>query len=346
MRLGVGVRALSWMLDHSPHRDVAGMTPDLIERSRRPRPGRGPASLVVGRLARRVRVQDRSVPGDDGLLPVRVYSPAGPWREPRPLVVHFHGGGWVVGSHLSADWLCSRLATDLGVVVASVGYRLAPEHRAPVAARDCHAVTRHLAANPAELGIDLTRIAVMGDSAGGNLAAVVALLARDLGGPALAAQVLIYPCTDATLASPSVHRLADAPLLTLSDIRAFLAHYLGSDGDPTDPLVSPLLAPDHHGLPAALIQTAEHDPLLDDGARYAQALRSAGVPVRYTCYLGVPHGFMSLPGVTRAAGQGLAEVADHLAETFGLPWPTLSPDREGQALGGFSGSVRSGGMSP
>lgn len=324
MRLSLGVRALTWALDRSPYGDIAGMTPELIERSRRPRPGHGPVSLVVGRLARRVRVHDRVVPaqevGADEVLPLRVYSPAGPWRAPRPLVVHFHGGGWVIGSHLSADWLCSGLAAGLGVVVASVGYRLAPEHRAPAAARDCLAATRYLVAHAGDFGVDGTRVAVMGDSAGGNLAAVVAQLSRD-GGPSIAAQVLIYPGTDATLSSPSMHRLADAPVLTLSDIRAFLAHYLGPDGDPTDPLVSPLLAPDHRGLAAALIQTAEHDPLLDDGARYAEALRAAGVPVRYTRYLGVPHGFLSMPGITRTAAQARAEIADHLAQAFGLPWP-------------------------
>jgi acetyl esterase len=322
MRLGTPVRALAWALDRSPTGDVAALTPDLIERARRPLPGRGVTGLIVGRLARGVQVRDRSVPGHDGSLPVRVYSPAGPWKVPRPLVVHFHGGGWVIGSHLSADWLCSGLAAGLGVVVASVGYRLAPEHRAPVAARDCFAATRHLSAHPGDLGIDSARVAVMGDSAGANLAAVVALLARDSGGPALAAQALIYPGTDATLASPSMQTLADSPVLSLRDIKAFLAHYLGADGDPTDPLVSPLLARTHAGLPPALIQTAEHDPLVDDGARYAAALRAAGVAVRYTRYLGVPHGFMSMPGATRMAGQARAEIADFLAASFALEWPT------------------------
>jgi acetyl esterase len=237
-------------------------------------------------------------------------------------VLHFHGGGWVLGDHRSADWLCSGIAVRLGVVVASVGYRLAPEHRAPAAALDCFAATRHLAAHPAALGrgleIDPGRLAVMGDSAGGNLAAVVALLARDAGGPALVAQELIYPGTDATLASPSLYRLADAPALPLRSIRAYLALYLGEDGDPLDPLISPLLASSHRGLPPALIQTAEHDPLVDDGARYAAALQAAGVPVRYTCYLGTLHGYTSVAGICRAAGQARAEIEEHLATAFGL----------------------------
>lgn len=321
MRISPAVRILAWALDRSPRGHVSAMTSEHIERSRCPRSGRGATGLVVGRLTRGVRVQDRSVPGDGVDLPARVYSPAGPWRHPRPLVVHFHGGGWVLGSHLSADWLCSGLARQLGVVVASVGYRLAPEHRAPVAARDCFAATSHLVDHASALGADGGRTAVMGDSAGGNLAAVVALLARDAGGPGLAAQVLIYPATDATLASPSIDRLARAPFLHRSDIVTFLAHYLGPDGDPTDPLVSPLLAADHAGLPPALIQTAEHDPLVDDGARYTGALRAAGVPVRYTRYLGVPHGFMSFAGISREAQQARLEIAEYLSGVFELPPP-------------------------
>lgn len=321
MRMNARIHALAWALDRSPGTHISVMTPDLIRRARRPRSGRWPVSIVVGRLARRIRVQDRTVPGDGAVLPMRVYSPAGPWRRPRPLVVHLHGGGWTVGSHLSGDWLCSGLAAGLGVVVASVGYRMAPEHRAPVAVRDSFAAVTHLAAHPGELGVDGRRTAVMGDSAGGNLAAVVSMLARDAGSPEIAAQALVYPATDATLASESVRRFPDAPLLDRRAIDAYLAHYLGPDGDPTDPLVSPLLAPDHRGLPPTLIQTAELDPLVDDGARYAVALRDAGVPVRYTRYLGVPHGFLSIPGLTRAAGQARAEIADHFAAAFGLPWP-------------------------
>jgi acetyl esterase len=326
MRVEAGVRAVVWAYGHTAYGDIGALTMDEIVRARQPRPGTGAVGLIAGRLARGTRVVDAVLPGGDEPLPVRVYAPpvrAGGGRPaPLPAVLHFHGGGWVLGDHRSADWLCSGIAVRLGVVVVSVGYRLAPEHRAPAAPRDCFAATRRLAAQPGALGegleIDPARIAVMGDSAGGNLAAVVALMARDAGGPVLAAQELIYPGTDATLASPSLYRLAGAPALTLADIRAYLRHYLGEDGDPRDPLVSPLLAASHAGLAPALIQTAEHDPLVDDGARYAAALGAAGVPVRYTCYLGAVHGYTSLAGISRIAVQARHEIAAHLAAAFAL----------------------------
>jgi acetyl esterase len=328
MRPTVRVRTLNWLLQHSAYGRVP-QTPDRLAWSRRELRSAGPTALLVGRQVPGVLVEDRTVPGEAGPVPVRVYRPpasgsaAGP--AARPLVINFHGGGWVIGNHRSGAWLCSGLAAGLGAVVVSVGYRMAPEHRAPAAALDCFAVTRRLVEDAAAWGIDPARVAVMGDSAGGNLAAVVALMARDAGGPALAAQALIYPGTDATLASPSVTRLADAPVLNRQDILDFLAHYLGPDGDPTDPRVSPLLATDHTGLPPALIQTAEHDPLLDDGIRYARALRAAGVGVRYTCYRGAPHGFITIPGLDRTADQARAEIADHLADAFALPWPIEIP---------------------
>ncbi|HEY6794623.1 MAG TPA: alpha/beta hydrolase [Kineosporiaceae bacterium] len=335
MRIEAPARAVVWAYGRSRFGDVASLASDDLRRARRPRPGAGPVGLVVGRRARGVRVLDASLPGDAGPLPVRVYSPADPGPMPLPVVVHFHGGGWAIGDHRSADWLCSGIAVRLGVVVASVGYRLAPEHPAPAAALDCFAATRHLAVRPAALGggleVDAARIAVMGDSAGGNLAAVVALQARDAGGPRLAAQVLIYPGTDATLASPSLYRLAAGPALTLRDIHAYLRHYLGEDGDPRDPLISPLLAPSHAGLAPALIQTAEHDPLVDDGSRYAAVLRAAGVPVRYTCYLGAMHGYTSVAGISRVAAQARSEIEEYLALALGLPAPVPGP--QGRPLG-------------
>ena len=273
--------------------------------------GHNPATdLLFGAVARGVTVTDGTAAGQVGPLPVRIYRPAGA-AGPLPLVVAFHGGGWVLGSLDQSDWLCSTVAAQAGAVVVSVDYRLAPAHRWPAAAEDCHAATADLAARAAELGADADRLAVMGDSAGGNLAAVVSLMARDRGGPAIAFQGLLYPATDLTMASPSIAENADAPILTRADMLAFRAHYLGG-ADPVEPYASPLLAADHSGLPPALVQVAEHDPLRDDGRRYAEVLRAAGVPVRLTEYVGMPHGYLSFPTLCRSAPQAVAELATEL----------------------------------
>jgi acetyl esterase len=314
--------------------EIAAITPEQRARGRRARPASGPVALVTGRPVPGVTWTDGVTAGDGGSrLAVRFFRPAGPARPGssdsdgglRPLVVHLHGGGWVLGNPHSAVWLCTGVAAATGAVVASVDYRLAPEHRFPTAALDCHAATTDLVARADELGLDPHRVAVIGDSAGGNLAAVISLLARDAG-PAIAAQALVYPATDGTLSSPSLQRLADAAFLDLDDIRGFLGQYVGPDGDPTDERLSPLLAASHAGLPPTLVQTAEHDPLVDDGLRYAQALAAAGVPVRYTCYQGMPHGFLSFPGLAAsAAHQARAEIVAFLSAAFtGTAVPDVS----------------------
>jgi acetyl esterase len=321
------VRVFTRLVDRVLGVPVATMTAKDLVRARRPRAASGPVALFVGRTEPGVHVRTDTVAGDGGTrLDVTLYRPDGR-PDPvasrgsaagrRPLVVYFHGGGWVVGNAASAGWLCSGVAAGTGALVASVEYRMAPEHRFPTAALDCHAAVADLVAAAGRLGVDPGRVALMGDSAGGNLSAVVSLLARDGGGPAVAAQALVYPATDATLASPSIQRLRDAPILDLDDIHGYRRHYLGPDGDPTDARVSPLLAASHAGLPPTLVQTAEHDPLVDDGRRYADALAAAGVPVRYTCYAGMPHGFLSFAGVAGAAAhQARAEIVAFLEAAF------------------------------
>jgi acetyl esterase len=192
-------------------------------------------------------------------------------------------------------------------VVVSVEYRLAPDHRYPAAAEDCYAALVDVVGRAAALGADPERVAVMGDSAGGNLAAVVCLMARDRGAPRIAHQGLVYPAVDLTMSSPSIEENAHAPILTKADCLAFRDHYLG-DQDRRQPYASPLFAPDHAGLPPALVQVAEHDPIRDDGRRYAAALREAGVPVRLTEYVGMPHGYAWFPRICKAAPQALAEL--------------------------------------
>jgi acetyl esterase len=261
---------------------------------------------LLGAAPPGVEVTDRSVPSAGAQIPVRIYRPAASRASAdRPLVVYFHGGGFVFGSLPMGDWICGTVADQVGAVVVSVDYRLAPAHRFPVAVEDCYAALTWAAGNLAELGA-AGPIGVMGESAGGCLSAVMCLLARERGGPAIAHQALIYPVTDMTEDRTAAKQ--DLPFLSAAEMAAYKRHYLGPDGDQAHPWASPLLAADHAGLPPALIQVAEHDPLRSDGVRYADALRAAGVPVRFSEYVGVPHGFVNFPGLTGAAHQAINEV--------------------------------------
>jgi acetyl esterase len=240
-------------------------------------------------------------PGPGGDIPIRMYEPpaesrAGEPGDDRPpgVLAYFHGGGWTIGSVETHDALCRGLAVGSGAVVASVEYRLAPEHPYPAAVEDAVAATRWLAEHAGELGADGSRLAVGGDSAGGNLATVVARLLRDEG-PPLAFQLLVYPTTDLGLGHPSVDENGEGYFLTKDTMLWFRRHYLG-DRDVSDPSASPLRADPEslRGLPPALVVTAEYDPLRDEGEAYAEALRAAGVDVRATRYDGVIHGFVAM----------------------------------------------------
>jgi acetyl esterase len=267
--------------------------------------------LILGKAAPGVVLTDRSIPGPGGDLPIRVYTPASGTSGtsgPRPLVVYFHGGGFVFGGGLRmGDWICSEVAATVGAVVVAVDYRLAPVHKFPAAVEDCYAAVVWAAANAAELGAD-GPLGVMGESAGGNLSAVVCLLARDRSGPVISHQALIYPATDMTAHDRPAASSKPLPFLSPEEMAAYRRMYLGPDGDPADPMASPLLAEDHGKLPPALIQVAEHDPLRPEGVRYAAALRAAGVQVRLSTYVGMPHGFLNFPGLSRSAPQALAEL--------------------------------------
>jgi acetyl esterase len=251
-------------------------------------------------------VADRSVPTPAGDVPVRVYVPLGDGAagadaadggRARPVLVYLHGGGWTMGSVETHDNTCRSLANGSGAVVVSVEYRLAPEHPYPAALDDCEAAIRWVADNAGELGVDAGRLAIGGDSAGGNLAAVLAQRLRD-GGPPIRFQLLVYPAVDMTLAHPSFEENAEGYFLTKGAMLWFGHNYLGAvEIDPTDPRVSPLLAAPEAlaGLPPALVITAEYDPLRDEGEAYAAALRAAGVEATATRYDGVIHGFFQLP---------------------------------------------------
>jgi len=252
------------------------------------------------------------IPGPPGEIAIRIYTPNAP--APRPALVYFHGGGWVVCDLDTHDVPCTAIARRAGAVVVAVDYRLAPEHKFPAAVVDCYAATSWVAAHAGQLGIDPQRISVGGDSAGGNLAAVMSLKARDESGPAIANQVMIYPVTDlSSFDTPSYHEFAEDHFLTKTEMEWFRGHYLASMDDARNPDASPLLANDLRGLPPAVIITAECDPLRDEGYAYAQRLQEAGVPVTYTCYAGMIHPFFSLSGVISQAFDAIQQVADVVA---------------------------------
>jgi acetyl esterase len=256
------------------------------------------------------RVEDRQLATAVGPLAARVYTPV-ETTEPVAVVAYFHGGGWVIMGIDTHDGICRRLARASGAIVVSVEYRLAPEHRFPAALDDCFAATEWLAEHAAELGGDPARLAVAGDSAGGNLAATVALRAR-VHGPALAAQVLVYPVCDAARDTASYAENREGYLLSARDMAWFWDCYLGPDGDPADPFASPLRAADLGGLPPALVLTAEYDPLRDEGEAYARRLDGFDVPVEAHRFEHMIHGFLGMEALVPEADEAMARAGAFL----------------------------------
>ena len=259
-------------------------------------------------------IEDRTIPGPAGELLVRVYRPES--ADLLPALVYFHGGGWVIGDIESHDPICRTLANSANCVVVSVDYRLAPEAKFPAAADDAYAAASFVSANAAEFGADASRIAVGGDSAGGNLAAVTSLMARDRGGPELMFQLLIYPVIERDFGRPSYTENASGYLLSTDVMRWFWDQYIRTDDDARNPYAAPILADKLAGLPPALIITAEFDPLRDEGEAYASALREAGVPAVLTRYDGMVHGFVQLRDFIPQGRDALAESAKALSEAF------------------------------
>ena len=274
------------------------------------------AAALNGPAAPVAAVTERVVPGPAGELGVRVYTPEG--SPPFPIVVWFHGGGWVVGTLDSYDPLCRALAAATPAVVVSVDYRLAPEHRWPAAVEDAYAATLWASRNAAELGGAQHRLAVAGDSAGGNLAAVVALGARDRGGPAVAFQLLVYPVLDVAGDTGSWREFADGFHLTAAGMRWYWDHYLGG-ADGLAPDASPARAAFLGGLPPGLVVGASHDILRDEGEAYAARLADAGVAATAIRVPGVVHGFFRWRSVTPVADQAHQQAAAALREALAGP---------------------------
>ena len=257
-----------------------------------------------------ISVEDREIPGPNGMIRVRIYRPNIP--TPLPVVLYLHGGGWVLCDLDSHDAVCRSLSENSACIFVSVEYRLAPEYKFPTPLEDAFAATVWVAAHREELGAGGKPLAVAGDSAGANLAAAACLKARDEGGPEIALQVLIYPVTVFDFTSSSYQEFRDAPVLTRAAMQWFWGHYLAKADDGTDYLASPLLASDLSGLPDALCITAEMDPLRDEGEAYAHQLREAGVTVRLSRYQGMFHGFFAMTQIAEEARQANEEVASVL----------------------------------
>jgi acetyl esterase len=300
----VGVRAIDRVFKASPGVSIARMSAEQLEKVQSTViPDRGPAALFLGRLQKGVGVRTTSYAAPHGEVPLRIYTPESWSRTARPVIVNFHGGGFALGSARQCDWSCSIVARDLDAVVVSVDYRLAPTHRFPAAVDDCYGGLVWAVEHAAELGGDPGRIGVMGDSAGGNLAAVVAIAAREDGGPAIGHQTLIYPAVDFTegIRENASYRANTGIVLSHADMDVFHRHYVTDDADPFDWRLSPLHAPDLSGLPPAIVVVGGLDPLHDSGVQYAQALADAGNDVTVEDFHLMPHGFVGFPYFCKGA---------------------------------------------
>ena len=288
------------------------LTPDEARRLYRERRAfTQPAPPAVG------EVRELQAEGPHGAIPLRLIRPLGAAADARlPVLIYYHGGGWVIGDLETHDTLCRELANGAGCAVVAIDYRLAPERRFPAAFEDCLAATYWIAAHADALGLDATRLAVGGDSAGGNLAAVVSLAARDAGDLAIAFQLLIYPATDMRAIAPSHTRNGEGYLLTADTIAYFRGHYIDAP-QYEDWRASPLLHADLRRLPPALVLTAGFDPLRDEGAQYAQALTAAGNRASYVCFERQVHGFILMGKVLDEANTAVALCASELKRALG-----------------------------
>lgn len=306
------VRALLDLMEKSGLPPVHTLSPAQARASYRDRRSlTQPAPPAVSML-RNLQAQ-----GPHGAIPLRLYRPAGmPEAALLPVLVYFHGGGFVIGDLDTHDVLCRELANGAGCAVVAVDYRLAPEHPFPGAVDDCLAATRWVARNAAQLQLDATRLAVGGDSAGGNLAAVVSLQARDAGDLPIAFQLLIYPATDARCGAPSHQTNGQGYLLTTESMAYYMGHYLPNAQDKLNERASPLLHQDVGRLPPALVLTAGYDPLRDEGLQYAQRLSEAGNRVTYVCFERQIHGFILMGKVLEEANSAVAMCAVELKRAF------------------------------
>src|SRR6185503_16694189 len=299
------------MLRFGGHRDLDTLSPAVAREEIRRN-----ARIFAGSPIEMDAVVTRTIPGPAGPMPVRLYKPHES-PPPRPLIVYYHGGGWVVGGLDTHDATCRHLAHETQAAVLAIDYRLAPEHRFPAAVDDAVAAFEWAVREATSLDCDPSHLAVAGDSAGGNLAAVVAQQATRAGGPKPVVQLLIYPVTDLSTKHPSYRLFSQGFFLTEAEMDWYRGHYLPDEATAHDPRASPLLATDLQRLPPAIVVTSGFDVLRDEGEAYARRLQDAGVPVEHRRIPGQIHGFANATAVSRTARQAMAEVAQLVREAFG-----------------------------
>jgi acetyl esterase len=313
MPLDPEAKAMLDAMASGPKVDLFSVPHTVIRQAFGTMPGSASANESGPEMA---KVEARDIDGPGGKIPVRIYTPKG--GAPRkPGLVFFHGGGFVLCGLDTHDGTCRELAHGADCIVVSVDYRLAPEAKFPAAPEDCYAATQWTAFEARSLGIDPSRIAVAGDSAGGNLAAVVSLMCRDRGGHLPIHQLLIYPVTDFDFETESYRTNGEGYFLSTDMMKWFWHHYLESDADGAHPHASPLRAAHLEGLPPATVITAEYDPLRDEGRAYAERLAAAGVPTQYTNYDGVFHGFFGMTAQLPRARKAVDEACATLRKAFG-----------------------------
>ena len=303
LRVRMWLKLAQWLQTVGVYPSMAAMSSVPVSK----RAASRPPWWLTRRLPANVGIED--IPADESGPPatLRVYRPLDAGERP-PIVFFTHGGGFVTGGLDAMQFLCAQVAVAAPALLVSVDYPLAPEHPFPAALDTSYAALCWTAEHADELGADANRLVVMGDSAGGNLAAALCLLARRAGSPRIERQILIYPALDATL---STGAMRTATAKRRAECEAFYSYYVG-DASRANELISPLLVDDLAELPRATVITAEHDSLRDDGLLYATRLARAGIPVRYTNYLGMPHGFLSMPRICTAAPQAVAEIAQSI----------------------------------
>ena len=293
MAMSFKLKLLLWMTNTFNRIDVERISPEELRAVADNRDLR----ILDGPPMKIHKVEDRLVQGSEASIPIRIYTPEK--AERLPVIVFFHGGGFVLGNIKAYDKICRRMSLLTKSIIVSVEYRLAPEYKFPAAPTDCLDVTKWVAENAVSMGADPEKLVVMGDSAGGNLAAVTAIQARDQGGPAIAFQVLVYPTVDARMTYPSIEENGKGYILTKDLMTWFTDHYSRTPSDKEHPLMSPILTKDLSGLPPALIQTAGFDPLRDEGIDYAQELKKTGNEVIHTNYEGLVHTYYTMPGFSK-----------------------------------------------